>query len=146
MKEHLKTVREETNTLVDVDTGEVISADVKQHKIIVGTTDEFLFIYSSLIGVMKQFTMPQIRVFACLLRYADGLRFQVGKAWREQTSKEIGIGERTVYTTLKELEELNVIYKSDGLYQVNPRYAFKGSSLTRKDALKAIIELGCKNC
>ena len=48
---------------------------------------------------------------------------------------------------LTELKEAGLVYSQNkGMYQINPRYAFKGSTSNRDAALKAIIELGCKDC
>ena len=35
---------------------------------------------------------------------------------------------------------------SRGSFQLNPRYAYKGSTSSRLGSLKTIIELGCKEC
>lgn len=58
-----------------------------------------------------------------------------------------GLNERTVLNTLPSLLDKGLLYKySSGLYQLNPRYAFEGSTVDLNNALKAIIELGCKDC
>ena len=72
--------------------------------------------------------------------------FTIGKALRTEIASTVGLGERTVYNTLQVLKSKALIFEKDGLYQINPRYAFKGSSLERSNRLKAIIELGCKDC
>lgn len=146
MKQHLKITHTETTRTVSEETGELLNEETKQNEIIAGTKEDFLLIYSGMIGVMKLFTQAQVRVFAYLLRYADGTRFAVTKALREQMQNEIKINERSIYNTLIQLEDKGLIFKANNLYQVNPRYAFKGSSLNRNGALKAIIKLGCKDC
>jgi predicted transcriptional regulator len=89
----------------------------------------------------------EIRVFSFLLQYANGTKFSVNKPIRLEISKQTELNERTVYNTIKKLEDKKLIFKHDtGAFQVNPRYAFKGSSLERNNQLKLIIELGCKEC
>lgn len=131
---------------VDTATGEILDTDVKHHKYLANTKEEFLLVYSSLLSAFIEMTQSQIRVYAYLLRYASGNSFAITKALREEMSKEINVNARVIFTTVKELVVKNLIVKMDGLYKVNPRYAFKGSTLDRNEALKVIIELGCKEC
>ena len=146
-KSFLKTQITELSTILDKDTGEVIEQTIKKHSYIANSKEDFLLLYSSILGIFQRMEQSEIRVFSYLLQYANGTKFSVNKPIRLEISKQTDLNERTVYNTIKKLEDKNLIFKYDtGAYQVNPRYAFKGSSLERNNQLKLIIELGCKDC
>lgn len=146
-KSYLKTSMIESEIVVDKETGEVLLEDFKRHTFIANSKEEFFLVYSSLLAVFNDMEKAEIRVFSFLLQYVDGTKFSVDKSIRLEIAKVTNLNERTVYTTVKSLEKKMLIIKHDtGAYQVNPRYAFKGSTSDRNKALKAIIELGCINC
>jgi predicted transcriptional regulator len=137
----------EIKTIVDLNTAEVIGKpDIKSHGYMAGSEDEFLQIYACLLGVFYKMEQSEIRVYGYLLRYADGMRFTIGKPLRVQMSKEIDLNERTIYNTLQTLKKKLLIYEKDSLFQINPRFAFRGSRKERNGQLEAIWKLGCKDC
>lgn len=145
-KSYLKTGLKEINNFIDVNTGELIDSEVKHHKYMVDK-DDFLLVYSSLLGVFNKMEQSEIRVFSYLLQYANGTKFSIGKSLRIEISKITKLNERTIYNTVKVLENKKLIFKLEsGAYLVNPRFAFQGSKIDRNRSLKAIIELGCKDC
>lgn len=103
--------------------------------------DEFMMIYPDLLPIIMKMEQSEIRVYGYLLRYANGVSFSISKSLREQMGKEIDLNERTIYNTLIVLRDKKLLFFKDGLYQLNPRYAFRGSSADRNNALKAIIEI-----
>jgi len=106
--------------------------------------NEFFMCYSALIGVFMKMSQAEIRVFGYCLRYVTGIKFDISKKIRLAMAKEIDINERTILNTLPSLLEKGVLLQhEDELYQINPKYAFKGSLDNRK---KAIISLNCKDC
>lgn len=117
--------------------GEYFNTELKEEK---------MLLHPSIIGIFTLMEQSEIRVYGYLLRYADGTSFAVSKAVRREISKVTTLNERTIYNTLKTLVKKNLLFYIEGLYYLNPRYAFKGSSSIRNDKLKAIIELGCKDC
>ena len=146
-KSILKTGSITQTIILDKETGEVLENNTKRHTYIANSKEEFFLCYSSIIGVFMNMEQSEIRVFGYLLRYADADKFDVSKKLRIEIAKKTNLKERTVYTTLPTLVEKSLLYKhEDGLYQLNPRYVFKGSSNDRNSALKTIIELGCKDC
>lgn len=146
-KSFLKTQLTEVNSIVDMETGELIEQTTKKHSYIANSKEDFLLLYSSILGIFQRMEQSEIRVFSFLLQYANGTKFSVNKPIRLEISKQTNLNERTVYNTIKKLEDKKLIFKHEtGAYQVNPRYAFKGSSLERNNQLKLIIELGCKDC
>jgi hypothetical protein len=133
-------------TFVDIETSEILSEVVKKHGYMANTKEEFLFIYASILGIFEQFEQSEIRVYAYLLRYAGDVMFSIDKPLRKHIGEITSLAERTVYNTIQSLKAKNLIYENEGLYMINPRYAFKGSTSDRNNALKAIIEVGCKDC
>jgi hypothetical protein len=143
----LKTSFVETTEYVDVNTGELIDTSVKKHTYLAGSEGDFFIGYAALEGALMGFTAPETRIFGYCLRFAKGIHFDISKKVRLHMSEIINVNERTILNTLPSLEEKGILYKhKTGLYQLNPRYAFRGSTSTRKGELKAIIELGCKDC
>lgn len=144
---HLKTSSVTQTFVIDSETNELLEHDIKRHTYLANSKEEFLLLYTSLLGVFEKMEQSEIRVFAYLLRYADGTLFQVGKPIRMEMAKHIELTERTIYNTIKILEQKSLLFRHEsGVYQINPRYAFRGSSSDRNDQLKAIIELGCNDC
>lgn len=133
-------------TFVDVNTGEIVDSIIKRHGYIANNKEEFLMVYSGLLGIFMKMEQSEIRVYGYLLRYANGISFSISKSLREQMGAEIDLNERTIYNTLIVLSRKGLLFSKDGLYQLNPRFAFRGSSTERLNALKVIIELGCENC
>ena len=135
-----------TESFVDVETGEILSVNSKQHGYIANSKEEFLLIYSSLLSVFIHMEQSEIRVYSYLLRYANSIEFSITKPLREKIAKETNLNERTVYNTIQSLKKKKLIIEDSKLFIVNPRYAFKGSSLERNNKLKAVIELKCRDC
>jgi len=143
-KSFLRTgVREVTHTVTN--DGEILSTDIKDHKYLVNTKEEFFLCYSALIGAFMEMSAAEIRVFGYLLRYSSGSYVDVSKKMRIEMSTVINLNERTIFNTMPLLLEKGIVYRNDiGLYTINPKYAFKGSRDERNKALKAIIELELK--
>lgn len=147
MKAHLKTGIKEVSTIVDSETGEILDVQINEHKYLASSKEEFFMGYSALIGVFMKMNQAEIRIFGYCLRFVKGVKFDISKKMRISMSAEIDINERTIHNTLPLLVEKNLLFMHpDGLYQINPRYAYQGSTTERNHALKAIIELGCKDC
>lgn len=136
----------ETEKFVDVKTGEILGEAVKQHGYIANNKEEFLFLYASILGIFEKFEQSEIRVYAYLLRFAGDLFFSIDKPLRKDIGNVTNLAERTVYNTIQTLKLKGLLYEKDGLFKINPRYAFKGSTTERNAALKAIIEIGCTDC
>lgn len=146
-KSYLKTNLISTRELVDIETGEIIDYNVNHHKYLANNKEEFMLLYSSILGIFEGLEQSEIRVYGYLLRYAEGLEFDISKKIRLNIAESTNLNERTVYKTCQSLVDKKLIYKnSNGLYKINPRYAFKGSTSERNAALKAILEIECPEC
>ena len=143
----LKTGTTEVITTIDGNTGEVLDVDIKKHTFIANNKETFFIGYSALIGAFMEMSQAEIRIFGYTLRFAKGVHFDISKKIRLDIAAFTGLNERTILNTIPSLLKKKLLYKhQSGLYQVNPRYAFQGSSNERNDQLKAIIELGCRDC
>lgn len=146
-RSHLKIGAVETETTIDSSTGEVLDVSVKEHTYMTSDKETFFIGYSSLIGAMMEMSAGEVRIFGYCLRFAKGVHFDISKKIRLDISLHTGLNERTVLNTIPSMIDKGLLYKhSSGLFQVNPRYAFQGSTSERNNQLKAIITLGCKDC
>lgn len=150
---YMRTNLTEVSNIVDKETGEVISTEIKNHKYLANTKEEFFLIYSTLIGVFQKISAAEIRVYAFLLQhYAVSGKIVINDIIRQDivnnTSLTAGsINNALTHLTLSENVSHPLLYRlGRGTYQLNPRYAFRGSSKDRNNSLKAIIELGCDRC
>lgn len=150
-KLNLKTSHTEvlTERTVDLTTGEIIENNTtrKKHTYLAGK-EQFYLMYSSFMQVLKTSKDLKIKVYAYLLEsYNAGVDFQIGRPVKKKIAELYDVSESAISNTLTELKKDNFIYSPErGLYRLNPRYAFKGSSKRRAEELKIIIELGCKDC
>ena len=148
----LKTRIKEIHRTVSED-GELLDETIKSHSYIANSKEEFFLIYSTLIGVFQKISSAEVRVYAFLLQhYPSGGKIVINHIIRNDMVKATGLSEGTINNTLMSLTTSEkttypLLYKlGRGTYQLNPRFAFKGSSKTRNNSLKSIIELGCKHC
>lgn len=137
----------ETTVVINKETGEILETEIKQHTYLANAKEDFFLVYSSILGIFNKMEQSEIRVFSFLLQYADGTKFSVDKSIRLEISKVTDLNERTIYNTLIKLSDKKLIFKHDsGAYQINPRYAYKGSTLDRNKELQVLFKLGCKDC
>lgn len=148
MKAYLKTGHVTVTETVSEETGEIISTNVKSHKYLANSKEEFMLLYVSVLPIFIKLSSPAKSVYAYLLaNYNSEVVFELGGGSRGFIGNKLGLGNSTVANALKELKDEGLIYvHSRSMYQINPRYAFKGSTTSRNQALKAIIELGCREC
>ena len=144
-KGFLRTGMIETETLVDVSTGEIVGSNVTTHKYLANNKEEFFLAYAGLIGVLMNMTQAEVRVFGYCLKYKN-TEFDISKKVRMHMSKEVSVNERTILNTLPILIEKGVLlFTDDEMYMLNPRYVFYGSSKDRAGSMKTVIELGYEN-
>lgn len=146
---HYKQNVVEKLSYVDVSTGEVVGTDLKKHGYIANDRESYFLMYSSLVTLfMEDVSLPEVKVYSYLLcNYQIGTTFALNGAVKSVIQEKFKLARKTVDNTLSKLKTKNLVYSpSHTLYIINPRYAYKGSTSNRKSSLKAIIELGCKDC
>lgn len=147
-KSYLNTGSIVLTNIVDYETGEVLESNTKKHTYIANSKEDWFITYSSLLGIFNDLSLGAIKVYAYILKsYNFGTQFEIGGATRTTISEYCKISESNVAASLAELKTKELLYSPRrSVYIINPRYAFKGSTSNRDKSLKAIIELGCKDC
>jgi len=145
---YLTTGLRERVIVMDRATGEVISDEIKKHTYIANSKEEFMLLYVNALPIFIDLSNPAKSTYAYLLsKYASETIFEIGGGTRSLIANRLGMSLSAIANGLTELKEAGLLYSQNkGMYQINPRYAFKGSTSNRDAALKAIIELGCKDC
>lgn len=136
-----------TEVVIDKETGEIISTEIKRHTYIANTKEEFMFIYVTLFPIFIGLSAPAKSLYIYILsKYPVNTEFEIADGSRRTISEALNIGRSSVSNALLELKNRNLIFsRSRSMYQINPRYAYKGSTADRANALKAIIEIGLKS-
>lgn len=147
-KSYLATGVVEITNFVDPDTGELLDQEIKKHTYIANSKEEFMLLYVNVIPIFLNLSHPAKSTYAYLLgNYDSETIFEIGGGMRSLIAKRLGISNSAVANGLTQLKDSALLYShGKGMYQINPRYAFKGSTSNRNAALKAIIEIGCKDC
>lgn len=127
---------------------EVVDVIINTHKYLANTKEGFWLMYSSMVLILKSSQDVRMKLFASLLeRYGRGQEFSMSKTLKEIIARECECSPRSFDTAFSSLVKDNIIAKiGSRLYTVNPRHVFQGNTTARNQALKAVIELGCKEC
>jgi len=143
----LKTSLTERFREVNTETGEV-KENIKQIKFLANSNEEFYLLFSSVLGIFTQMNQAEIRVYAHFLKeYKVGSDIAVPKGIREIIGQSTSLKSGSVANALTQLVEKKLLYTiSKGIYKINPRYAFKGSTSERKKLMKFILEVECPDC
>jgi hypothetical protein len=147
-KSFIKKGNTHTTEYIDSETGELLDITHNTSYYLANTKEEFYLMYSSMVLILKGSTDVRMKLFASLLeRYSQGQEFSMSKSLKEIMANECGCKPRSFDSAFTSLIKDNIIVKiNTQLYKVNPRHVFQGSTTTRNQELKAIIELGCKSC
>lgn len=144
-KSFLKNGTTYVDTVINED-GEILSVEVKKHTYIANSKEEFMLIYVSLFPIFLGLSSPAKSLFVYFLStYNVSTTFEIADGSRRLIAERLKIGKSTIANALAELRSRDLIFThSRAMHQINPRYAFKGSTDDRQKALKAIIEIGLK--
>lgn len=132
--EKLKITRKnhETGQIEEVETRKV-------HKISVKPDDEFYMVYIKYMSVFYGLKYADdIKMLAMLCSWAE---FNKGVVYltssrRKEITETMGIHNSNISNSLKRLKELNLIFGSDGEFEINPTVFWKGSKQTRMDVMQ----------
>ena len=147
IKEHLKTVYTEKETVVDEETGEILQEE-KRLKVIIGESGSFYQLYENIIALLEDMKPIDIKILIGIFKYASTDN-QIGltKHFKEQVAKDFGIGFSTVANAITELTKKKIMIRSGhSSYRINPRYFWKSTYQTRKATLKYVLEIECPTC
>ena len=130
---------------VDPETGEVYSSKIKTHKYIVKDKSQFYITYASMWKIFKEkeLSRKSIQMYAYLVeKYKESVEFAFSKKIKDNLVKEIDIALPTIYKSLNELIESELITKTGrATYCVNPQHTWYGSSKKRESKLKYLFEM-----
>lgn len=147
--QHIKSGVIHNGTVIDTETGEVISENEKKFQYVAGDPGNFVFVYTALLNIISEWKLSQagtVMLAYLLEKYANGTIFSISKALREELARRSGKSETTFYNTTRELLKLKLIVEvSYRAYKLNPKYAFRGTRLEQKKAVFEILQI-CKNC
>lgn len=131
-----------------METGEIVDVAYNRTTYLANTKEEFYLMYSSMVLILKGSSDVRMKLFAALLeRYSQGQEFSMSKSLKEIMARECACKPRSFDKAFTDLIKDNIVVKlGPSLYRINPRHVFQGSSSSRNEALKAIIELGCMDC
>jgi len=89
-----------------------------------------------------------VRVYCHLLeKYQVGTDIGISASIRNIIGKDTKLSPGTVANALGALTDKKLIYSTQrGVYKLNPRYAFQGSTAERNKMLKMILEIECPDC
>lgn len=148
-KDIIKTIHSTLAYEIDSETGEEISYERKDIKIVVNP-DDFALVFASFWNsiIEKPLSKSDVELLGYLIQnYAEGTVFTINKAIKEILSKRSGKSASSYNNSTKHLLEYDFIFQvgDSKSYKLNPRYAFKGSTNDRKQALISMTE-HCKTC
>lgn len=146
-KRQLKTKLKEISTIIDESTGEVISVETKTHTYLSGKKEEFSLFYEGIYPIMLSASQAESRILFFFVSEGYKNKIELGKKLRMYMAEKTGLNERTITRVLPSLvtKGLLILHK-DGMYQINTKYVYKGTTTDRDNSLKNAIEDGCKNC
>lgn len=109
--------------------------------------EEAFLTNKEIFNVIFRISNVAAKLYFSLFHLYKNERFFISSINMKDIELSAGIKKASVIKGLKELIKENLIYKHQNYsYQINPRYIFNGSLKSRNAALKAIIEVGCKDC
>lgn len=138
---------------VDSLTGELLHEEKIKQTYIANANEQFYFVFSTLMSIFQKISYAEIRVYAYLmLHYPSDTVIVINEIIRKKIESATELRPGTINNTMGllssvETREHPLLYKlGKGTYQINPRYAYQGSTALRNNSLKKIIESGCKYC
>lgn len=142
-KDILKKIGEVNRTVVNHDTGELLSETSESSYFLANSDKEFYLMYASMLTVLKTCKDPKINLLAGLIeRYSKGQEFSMSRSLKNLIAKETKSNSRTFDRAFTALREDGLIIETDyRLYKLNPKYVFQGSTATRNNHLKAVLVL-----
>lgn len=81
------------------------------------------------------------------LNHKVGVSISIPRSIRVEIGESYQISQGTVANALAELCEQTILYSIQrGVYKMNPRFFFKGSTSDRQSMLKTVLQLECPHC
>lgn len=144
-KGFLKRSVTEHKMVVDKDSGELLEEDVKIVKYLANSKEQFFLVYASLLGLLQEMSAPEVKVYSYILEhYMSESLIPLPKGMKLMMAEKLKLQLGTVNNAITKLNDKKLIYSPQrGIYKINPRYAFKGSTKDRNTMLKFVLEVEC---
>lgn len=149
----IKTKYDETvvNNYLDSVTGELIEThvDVKTHKIVLDSKDQFAFMYSTLIGSLQGLNGSDVKLLMyCTLNCTYNTNVvALNSHFLKLASQQTGVSLGSLKNSLTVLHRKNILIKLGGAtYRVNPKYFWRGESAERVATMRFVLEVECPTC
>ena len=145
---YLKNVNEQITQIISEETGEVIDVQTKVTTVVASDREQFIQIYTSLEAKLSELTLSEERVlFYCIFHCDDTNTIKFGTYDKKLISKKWGLEEGTVSNCITKLHRKGLVVRIDrAAYRVNPIYAWRNTSNTRKQTLKHFLTVECPHC
>jgi hypothetical protein len=134
--------------IVDSSTGEVIEQSVHKTNYLANSKEEFYLTYSSMTMFLLNSSDTNVKLFGSLIsKYSSGDEFAITRGLKNAIAEQSGCSSRSLDNAVSYLVKNKYLVRvAHGLYRINPRHIFKGSSSERNSKLKAILEVECPDC
>lgn len=131
----------QTNTYVDVITGEVKEIEVKKRFRIRVDTEPFYMVFlagvEAIGAVGKNGTTKSVLAWMCLNVGVNDYRVDMPTAARKEICRMFNISNTTLSNCLNELKMLNIITGEQGRFNINPALFWRGDLRERQKLLQA---------
>ena len=145
----LKSGAVNTTEFVDINSGELLDISINKTTYLANSKEEFFMLYASALHLMMNTAKDvNVRLLAYLVQNnATGNAFSMSKGLKAIIADRIDASPRTIDNSLSELVSNKFIIRLErNTYKLNPRHIFKGGTMDRNNALKAVLELECPDC
>lgn len=151
MKINNKYIETVVNNFIDTETGELIDTDVnvKTHKVLVESKDQFAFVYASLIGALKSLNGTDVKLLMyCSMNCSYNTNLiPLNSFFLEEAANQLDSSVGSLKNSIMNLTKKSILVKlGAGTYRVNPRYFWKGDRTERSVTMKYILEVECPDC
>lgn len=145
-----KRVRTEMRTVVDQDTGEVISEDEIGTDVLVKTQEDFFFTFSKHMGAILGLDGNEIKVllWSAMNCQLGTNEIVLNKAIKVRMGRATGLKVSSIDNALSKLVKKQMMYRiATGLYCINPEATWRGKMTGRTKQVKVYLnyQIGPQN-
>lgn len=150
MKLHLKSAGHDVTNIISQETGEVIDFVVDNRQYLAGDDGTFYLVWTECLNILEnwELSISDLQMYTYLIRCnADGREFSITKSMKDELAKANKKSATTYNNCTRALVAKKLIVPITARsYKLNPRYVWKGSTTSRKQALFSILRNECPEC
>ena len=146
-KPYLKTVSEDTVTIIDKDNGDILDEYRKTRKVVVNSREAFYMTYAQAQNMFMGLTSAEMKIVVWLMlnqaNYDNKVYLVLDTKKRIQEDMKIGAEsvKRGIINLVKKEVLIHQGKKRSSTYMLNPLYVWKGSQTNRVKALEYTLSL-----